>query len=98
MHNRKWSYKVNDAITFVTADVKFDAQCTFVIREKETTRVLKIVDDLGNIHGELDVKVTAYQPKIETKACSISTQFATKKFRYPDEQKRSTSNSVAKSI
>ena len=80
VHNREWCYNVVDQAAAVEVAVLFKARCTFSVAGEGCCRVLKIVDDTGYTHGELElfikpgkasVKATPYQMKIEKKERTI---------------------------
>merc|ERR1712141_781301 len=79
VHNREWCYVVDQAAAVEVA-VLFKARCTFSVNGEGCCRVLKIVDDTGYTHGELElfikpgkasVKATPYQMEIEKKERTI---------------------------
>ena len=80
VHNREWCYNVVDQAAAVEVAVLFKARCTFSVAGEGSCRILKIVDDTGYTHGELElfikpgkasVKATPYQMKIEKKERTI---------------------------
>merc|ERR1712115_639555 len=62
VHNREWSYGLIKYASLVQVAVSFKAKCTFSFRDEGTTRTLKIVDDTGYTHGELDINIHAGTP------------------------------------
>merc|ERR1711937_387486 len=62
VHNREWSYGLIKYASLVQVAVSFKAKCTFSFRDQGTTRTLKIVDDTGYTHGELDINIHAGTP------------------------------------
>merc|ERR1711941_57675 len=62
VHNREWSYGLIKYASLVQIAVSFKARCTFSFRDEGTTRTLKIVDDTGYVHGELDINIHAGTP------------------------------------
>merc|ERR1711937_147070 len=62
VHNREWSYGLVKYASLVQIAVSFKAKCTFSFRDEGTTRTLKIVDDTGYTHGELDINIHAGTP------------------------------------
>merc|ERR1711941_149641 len=62
VHNREWSYVLIKYASLVQIAVSFKARCTFSFRDEGTTRTLKIVDDTGYTHGELDINIHAGTP------------------------------------
>merc|ERR1712147_135829 len=62
VHNREWSYGLIKYASPVQVAVSFKAKCTFSFRDQGTTRTLKIVDDTGYTHGELDINIHAGTP------------------------------------
>merc|ERR1711937_203234 len=62
VHNREWSYRLIKYASLVQIAVSFKARCTFSFRDEGTTRTLRIVDDTGYVHGELDINIHAGTP------------------------------------
>merc|ERR1712018_459225 len=62
VHNREWSYGLIKYASLVQVAVSFKAKCTFSFRDEGATRTLKIVDDIGYTHGELDINIHAGTP------------------------------------
>merc|ERR1719273_2659275 len=62
VHNREWSYGLIKYASLVQVAVSFKARCTFSFRDEGTTRTLRIVDDTGYVHGELDINIHAGTP------------------------------------
>merc|ERR1711976_308824 len=62
VHNREWSYGLIKYASLVQVAVSFKAKCTFSFRDEGATRTLKIVDDTGYTHGELDINIHAGTP------------------------------------
>merc|ERR1711937_1006931 len=62
VHKREWSYGLVKYASLVQIAVSFKARCTFSFRDEGTTRTLKIVDDTGYTHGELDINIHAGTP------------------------------------
>merc|ERR1711885_99890 len=62
VHNREWSYGLIKYASLVQIAVSFKARCTFSFRDEGTTRTLRIVDDTGYVHGELDINIHAGTP------------------------------------
>merc|ERR1711937_145066 len=62
VHNREWSYGLAKYASLVQIAVSFKARCTFSFRDEGTTRTLRIVDDTGYVHGELDINIHAGTP------------------------------------
>merc|ERR1712156_928336 len=62
VHNREWSYGLVKYASLVQIAVSFKAKCTFSFRDEGATRTLKIVDDTGYTHGELDINIHAGTP------------------------------------
>merc|ERR1712117_211979 len=62
VHNREWSYGLVKYASLVQVAVSFKAKCTFSFRDEGATRTLKIVDDTGYTHGELDINIHAGTP------------------------------------
>merc|ERR1712156_249533 len=62
VHNREWSYGLIKYASLVQIAVSFKAKCTFSFRDEGATRTLKIVDDTGYTHGELDINIHAGTP------------------------------------
>jgi len=62
VHNREWSYGLIKYASLVQVAVAFKAKCTFSFKNAGTTRILKIVDDVGYIHGELEINIHAGTP------------------------------------
>merc|ERR1711893_89445 len=48
--------------SLVQVAVSFKAKCTFSFRDEGATRTLRIVDDTGYTHGELDINIHAGTP------------------------------------
>merc|ERR1712141_668669 len=80
VHNREWCYNVVDQAAAVEVAVLFKARCTFSVNGEGYCRVLKIVDDTGYVHGELElfikpgkasVKATPVQMKIQKKERTV---------------------------
>merc|ERR1711937_1087718 len=59
VHNREWSYGLIKYASLVQIAVSFKARCTFSFRGEGTTRTLRVVDDTGYVHGELDINIHA---------------------------------------
>merc|ERR1711937_892468 len=62
VHNREWSYGLIKYASLVQIAVSFKARCTFSFRDEGTTRTLRVVDDTGYVHGELDINIHAGTP------------------------------------
>merc|ERR1712193_348151 len=62
VHNREWSYGLIKYASLVQVAVSFKARCTFSFRDEGTTRTLRVVDDTGYVHGELDINIHAGTP------------------------------------
>merc|ERR1712154_29660 len=62
VHNREWSYGLVKYASLVQIAVSFKARCTFSFRDEGATRTLRIVDDTGYVHGELDINIHAGTP------------------------------------
>merc|ERR1712110_232867 len=62
VHNREWSYGLIKYASLVQTAVSFKARCTFSFRDEGATRTLRIVDDTGYVHGELDINIHAGTP------------------------------------
>merc|ERR1712170_283827 len=62
IHNREWSYGLIKYASLVQVAVSFKAKCTFSFRDEGATRTLRIVDDTGYTHGELDINIHAGTP------------------------------------
>merc|ERR1711893_512693 len=62
VHNREWSYGLVKYASLVQIAVSFKAKCTFSFRDEGATRTLRIVDDTGYVHGELDINIHAGTP------------------------------------
>merc|ERR1712184_959 len=62
VHNREWSYGLIKYASLVQIAVSFKARCTFSFRDEGATRTLRIVDDTGYVHGELDINIHAGTP------------------------------------
>merc|ERR1712228_710418 len=56
------SYGLIKYASLVQIAVSFKARCTFSFRDEGTTRTLRIVDDTGYVHGELDINIHAGTP------------------------------------
>merc|ERR1712014_272972 len=81
MHDRKWSYNRDDWTSLVTTDIRFDAKCTFITKGESTKRELRIVDDLGNVHGVLEVDIEARAPCVNAKPQPIEAKFVNRQVR-----------------
>merc|ERR1712018_302126 len=62
VHNREWSYGLVKYASLVQIAVSFKARCTFSFRDEGAVRTLRIVDDTGYVHGELDINIHAGTP------------------------------------
>merc|ERR1712193_362452 len=62
VHNREWSYGLVKYASLVQVAVSFKARCTFSFRDEGATRTLRIIDDTGYVHGELDINIHAGTP------------------------------------
>merc|ERR1712110_1085963 len=62
VHNREWSYGLIKYASLVQVGVSFKAKCTFSFKDEGCMRTLKIVDDTGYVHGELDLNIHAGTP------------------------------------
>merc|ERR1712048_430913 len=62
VHNREWSYGLVKYASLVQIAVSFKARCTFSFRDEGATRTLRIIDDTGYVHGELDINIHAGTP------------------------------------
>merc|ERR1712134_254526 len=62
VHNREWSYGLIKYASLVQIAVSFKARCTWAFRDEGATRTLRIVDDTGYTHGELDINIHAGTP------------------------------------
>merc|ERR1712110_1217712 len=62
VHNREWSYGLIKYASLVQVAVSFKAKCTFSFRDEGCVRTLKIMDDTGYTHGELDINIHAGTP------------------------------------
>merc|ERR1711937_559991 len=62
VHNREWSYGLVKYASLVQIAVSFKARCTFSFRDEGATTTLRIVDDTGYVHGELDINIHAGTP------------------------------------
>merc|ERR1712109_316174 len=62
VHNREWSYGLIKYASLVQIAVSFKARCTFSFRDEGATRTLRVVDDTGYVHGELDINIHAGTP------------------------------------
>merc|ERR1712044_108508 len=62
VHNREWSYGLVKYAPLVQIAVSFKARCTFSFRDEGATRTLRIIDDTGYVHGELDINIHAGTP------------------------------------
>merc|ERR1712110_567166 len=62
VHNREWSYGLIKYASLVQVAVPFKAKCTFSFRDEGCVRTLKIMDDTGYTHGELDINIHAGTP------------------------------------
>merc|ERR1711893_33847 len=62
VHNREWSYGLVKYASLVQVAVSFKARCTFSFKDEGATRTLRVVDDTGYVHGELDVNIHAGTP------------------------------------
>lgn len=62
VHNREWSYGLIKYASLVQVGVSFKAKCTFSFKDAGCSRTLKITDDTGYVHGELDLNIHAGTP------------------------------------
>merc|ERR1712147_274320 len=62
VHNREWSYGLVKFASLVQVAVSFKARCTFSFKSGGTTRTLRVVDDTGYVHGELDINIHSGTP------------------------------------
>merc|ERR1712228_1043730 len=62
VHNREWSYGLIKYASLVQVGISFKAKCTFSFKDEGCMRTLKIVDDTGYVHGELDLNIRAGTP------------------------------------
>merc|ERR1711881_703952 len=62
VHNREWSYGLVKYASLVQVAISFKARCTFSFRDEGCTRTLRVVDDTGYVHGELDINIHSGTP------------------------------------
>ena len=60
--NRSWSYGLTKYASVVQVGIVFKAKCTFSFFEGGTTRILRMVDDTGFVHGEIAINIHAGPP------------------------------------
>merc|ERR1711976_327631 len=81
IHNREWEYSMLDYYTLVKVMVDFKAQCTFALRGASAARKLRVIDDDGNVHGEIQLNIHAGTPCVCAEASKIEVKKATKTIR-----------------
>jgi len=84
IHNREWEYSMLDYYTLVKVMVDFKAQCTFALRGASAARKLRVIDDDGNVHGEIQLNIHAGTPCVCATASKIEVKKATKTIRCPE--------------
>ena len=62
IHNREWTYGLVKYASLVQIAVSFKARVTFSFKSEGTTRTLRVIDDTGYVHGELDINIHAGTP------------------------------------
>merc|ERR1712025_95211 len=81
VHNREWGYNVLDQTTQVQMGVTFKANCTFNIPGAGACRTLKIIDDTGTCHGELELLIATQKATVLAKPKSDKIQTFTRSLR-----------------
>merc|ERR1712117_227564 len=81
VHNREWGYNILDQTTQVQMGVSFKANCTFNIQGIGAMRTLKIVDDTGTCHGELELLIATQKATVLAKPRSDKIQTLTRNIR-----------------
>merc|ERR1712150_131258 len=62
IHNREWSYGLVKYASLVQIAISFKARCTFSFKSGGATRTLRVIDDTGYVHGELDINIHSGTP------------------------------------
>merc|ERR1719205_86324 len=84
VHNREWEYAMLDYYSLVKVMVDFKAQCTFAIKGKSAARKLRIFDDDGTLHGEIQLNIHAGTPCVCATASEIEVKKCQKTIRCPE--------------
>merc|ERR1712224_938191 len=84
VHNREWEYAMLDYYSLVKVMVDFKAQCTFAIKGKSAARKLRIFDEDGTLHGEIQLNIHAGTPCVCATASEIEVKKCKKTIRCPE--------------
>merc|ERR1711879_997265 len=84
VHNRQWEYAMLDYYSLLKVMVDFKAQCTFAIKGAKAARKLRIFDDDGTLHGEIQLNIHAGTPCVCATASEIEVKKCKKTIRCPE--------------
>merc|ERR1712228_319324 len=84
VHNRQWEYAMLDYYSLVKVMVDFKAQCTFAIKGAKAARKLRIFDDDGTLHGEIQLNIHAGTPCVCATASEVEVKKCKKTIRCPE--------------
>ena len=65
VHNREWCYNKEYETQAVVVDVRFKSNISILVNRNTACRTIRIVDDQGTCHGELDLAINCTAPKVE---------------------------------
>ena len=97
VHDRKWAYNLVDQAAAVEVAIDFKAKCTFSCQSRGTCRILKIVDDTGCIHGELELFIKPGAATVTARPRPMQIETMTRRVRKPQQLRYDCGSSTSTS-
>ena len=97
VHDRKWAYNLVDQAAAVEVAIDFKARCTFSCQSRGTCRILKIVDDTGCVHGELELFIKPGTATVTARPRPMQIETMTRRVRKPQQLRYDCGSSTSSS-